>query len=133
MLGRETALRAITEANWNTARAAQRLGMHPNTFAYQLRRLGIQRPGQPSLRAVVLPAEAEQLGEAAVRLQELRRRAVVIRNSQRLTPPQKEHARRVLAAELLQATTRYRALAAATAASLPPAAIATMHGAHRQW
>lgn len=70
---------------------------------------------------------------AAVRLQELRDRAVAIRDSQRLTPTQKEQARRLLAAEMMRASMRYRALANAAAEMLLTAAIATLHGAHRRW
>jgi hypothetical protein len=76
--------------------------------------------------------EHSAVSNAAVRLQELRARAVLIRDSRRMSEAQKEAARRALAAEMAQATARYRTLAEA-AAMVPPAALRTPHGRYRRW
>jgi hypothetical protein len=57
--------------------------------------------------------EHDPVCSAAARLQELRARAVLIRDSARFTPMQKEQARRALAADMLRASARYRVLVAA--------------------
>ena len=55
--------------------------------------------------------EHTSLARAAAHLTELRQRARLIRDSQRLTPTQKDQQRRILAAEMMQASGRFRALA----------------------
>lgn len=99
-------LQALEASGGRVTSAAARLGCDPTTIHYHLKRHCIRLP----IYALSKVGEHSPVALAAARLQELRQRAVVIRDSHRISPQEKERQRRILAGELAQATLRYRAL-----------------------